>query len=304
VERPKPGSIVSPDAAAIAMAGEALAAGELVGMPTETVYGLAGDATNGLAVAAIFEAKGRPSFNPLISHVADIGQARRHGVFDADAESLARAGLDTIALRAPSHPVAQALLRAAGRPLAAPSANRSGHVSPTTAEHVRAELDGKVAMILDGGACDVGLESTVVACLGGDVAVLRPGGVTRREIEAALGRPLAGRSGDGTLRSPGMLALHYAPNAKLHMNVTEPGPDDAVLTFGSSKFVDGAGNRSVMNLSPSGDLRQAAARLFAALRELDAQNPPAISVTPIPTDGLGEAINDRLRRAAAPRGRV
>ncbi len=319
-----PGSILQPDPAAIRLAADHLRRGGLVGMPTETVYGLAGDATNGRAVAAIFEAKGRPEFNPLISHVADVAEARRHGVLDADAETLAaafwpgpltlvaphrpgsgisdlaRAGLDSVALRVPSHPVALALIRAAGRPLAAPSANRSGRVSPTTARDVVTELGSKAGVVLDGGPCGVGLESTVVACLGGAPVLLRPGGVSRDAIEALLGRPLAAAQGGG-VRAPGMLASHYAPLAPVQVNVTKPGPDDAVITFGSRNLVDETANRHVVNLSPGGDLRQAAARLFSALRELDAYNPPVISVMPIPMEGLGEAINDRLSRAAHPR---
>jgi L-threonylcarbamoyladenylate synthase len=317
-----PGNIVPPDESAICEAAGILRAGGLVGLPTETVYGLAADATNGEAVAAIYEAKRRPSFNPLISHVADTADARRFGTFNADAEKLAafwpgpltlvlphapgspisdlaRAGLDTVALRVPAHPVALAVIRATGRPLAAPSANLSGRVSPTTAAHVHAELGDRVALILDGGPCGIGVESTVVACIGGEVVVLRPGGVTRDEIEAAIGRPLAKHADEATLRSPGMMSRHYAPLARLQMNVAKPGPKDAVLTFGSNSFVNDDASRRVINLSSAGDLRQAAARLFAALRELDAGNPAVISVTPIPAQGLGEAINDRLRRAAA-----
>jgi L-threonylcarbamoyladenylate synthase len=273
-------------------------------MPTETVYGLAGDATNGEAVAAIFEAKGRPRFNPLISHVASVEEARRHGVFGRDAEllaaafwpgpltivvphragsgicDLARAGLDTVALRVPAHPLALALIGACGRPLAAPSANLSGRVSPTTALDVQTDLGAAVAAVLDGGPCAVGLESTVVACLDGSVSLLRPGGAPRGAVASALGHPLDAARTTGSLRSPGMLLSHYAPIAPVQLNVLEPGPNDAILTFGSSKFVDRGANRPVINLSPQGDLRQAAARLFAALRELDALNPPVISVTP------------------------
>jgi L-threonylcarbamoyladenylate synthase len=320
-----PGTILAPDDDAIRAAAAILRAGGLVGMPTETVYGLAGDASNGMAVAAIYEAKGRPHFNPLISHVADVTDARRHGVFNRAAEALAaafwpgpltlvlphhpdshvsdlaRAGLDSVALRVPAHPVARALIAAAGRPLAAPSANLSGRISPTTAADVQADLGARVGLILDGGPCSVGLESTVVACLGGAPVVLRPGGTTRAAIERTLGEAIGDGGESAAPLSPGLLASHYAPLARLQMNVREPGPDDAVLTFGSSKFVGGHANRPVVNLSPSGDLRQAAARLFAALRELDAHQPAVISVMPIPEEGLGEAINDRLRRAAAPR---
>jgi L-threonylcarbamoyladenylate synthase len=299
-------------------------------MPTETVYGLAGDATDSLAVASIFEAKGRPTFNPLIAHVADIEEAMRHGVFDDRAlrlaeafwpgpltlvlphrdgspiSELARAGLATVALRVPSHPVARALIRAAARPLAAPSANRSGRVSPTAASHVHAELGSSVAMILDGGPCDIGVESTVVACVGGSMELLRPGGVTRDEVLRVSGidpdRDAMAAPHDenpSRPRSPGMMLAHYAPLAILQMNVLEPGPNDAILNFGSRKFAQGTAKGPTIDLSPSGDLRQAASRLFAALRELDEQGPAVISVVPIPDKGLGEAINDRLRRAAA-----
>jgi L-threonylcarbamoyladenylate synthase len=322
--------IVAADAASIAEAGRLLRCGRLVGMPTETVYGLAGDATDSLAVASIFEAKGRPTFNPLIAHVADLTEARRHGVFDDRAlrlaeafwpgpltlvvplrdgspiSELARAGLPTIALRVPSHPVALDLIRAAGRPLAAPSANRSGRVSPTTASHVRAELGSGAAMILDGGPCDIGVESTVIACVDGKMELLRPGGVTRDDVLRASAidgnqyAPAAVEDDDQTRpRAPGMLLAHYAPLAILQINVLEPGPADAILNFGSRKFVRGTGSGPMIDLSPSGDLRQAASRLFAALRELDEQKPAVISVAPIPDVGLGEAINDRLRRAAA-----
>ncbi|MGL4240700.1 MAG: L-threonylcarbamoyladenylate synthase [Beijerinckiaceae bacterium] len=325
MRRPSPGSIIASNPPEIALAGELLRAGEIVGMPTETVYGLAGDATNGLAVAAIYDAKGRPSFNPLISHLADPADADAFGVMNADAarlaaafwpgpltlvvphragspiSDLARAGLDTVALRVPSHPVARALIRAAGRPIAAPSANRSGRISPTEAIHVQAELDGKVAVVVDGGPCEIGLESTVVACINDRPMLLRPGGVPREALRQALGRDLADGDSHGAIRGPGMLESHYAPIAPLQMNVAEPGPDDAVLTFASSKFVGRGPGGPVIDLSPTGDLRQAAARLFGALRELDAFHPSVISVTPIPMHGLGEAINDRLRRAAAPR---
>ncbi len=230
-----PGGIVPADAAAIERAGRLIREGGLVGMPTETVYGLAADATNGLAVAAIFEAKGRPLFNPLISHVASLAEARRHGVFGRAAErlaeafwpgpltlvvphregspisDLARAGLDTVALRVPAHPVARDLISAAERPLAAPSANRSGRISPTEAGHVAAELGASVAVILDGGPCEVGLESTVVACLGDNLGLLRPGGITRSEIETITGRTLESAHSEQALRSPGLLASHYAP---------------------------------------------------------------------------------------------
>ncbi|AVO43854.1 L-threonylcarbamoyladenylate synthase [Phreatobacter cathodiphilus] len=313
---------LAPDAAGIAEAGRLLRAGRLVAFPTETVYGLGADATDGRAVAAIYEAKGRPSFNPLIAHVATPEAAFRLGRFDAaaialarafwpgpltlvvpvapggDISDLARAGLDTVGLRVPDHPVAQALLAAAGRPVAAPSANRSGHVSPTAAAHVLADLDGRIDAVVDGGPTDVGVESTIVACLGDDPVLLRPGGVPRDAVEAVIGRPLGAATGEATI-APGMLASHYAPNAAMRLDATDPGPDEALLAFGPE--VPG-GAATVLNLSPSGDLAEAAAHLFGHLRLLDASGARRIAVMPIPTEGLGEAIRDRLARAAAPRG--
>jgi L-threonylcarbamoyladenylate synthase len=306
---------------AIGEAAEALRQGGLVAFPTETVYGLGADATNGRAVAAIFEAKGRPRFNPLIVHVPDVaaverlGQltgigrrlavafwpgplslvmARREGCPVSD---LATAGLDTIALRVPSHPIAQALLRAADRPVTAPSANRSGHVSPTTAAHVEADLGARVAMILDGGPTSVGLESTVVDVTGAEAVILRLGGVSREAVARALGVSAVARAeGEpGKPSSPGMLARHYAPAAKLRLDARDVKEGEALLAFGPA-VPDHAG--PMVNLSPSGDLVEAAADLFAALRTLDASGAAAIAVMPIPDSGLGEAINDRLRRGA------
>lgn len=311
---------------AIEAAAKSLHAGGLVAMPTETVYGLAADATSDTAVAAIYAAKGRPSFNPLIAHVTGLEAARELAHFDADAERLARAfwpgpltlvvpaaatcrvsllaraGLDTVALRAPDHPVAQALIAAAGRPLAAPSANRSGHVSPTTADHVAADLDGRIEWILDAGPCRHGLESTIVACLGDRPALLRPGALPREAIEAALGRALAapGPAPGGAPNAPGQLASHYAPRARLRLNAAAAGHDEAALDFGGV-LAAGPG-QARLDLSPRGDLVEAAANLFACLRALDATGAAAIAVAPIPERGLGAAINDRLRRAAAPRG--
>jgi len=281
-------------------------------MPTETVYGLAADAANARAVAAVYEAKGRPSFNPLIAHVADVAMARRIARFDARAEALAarfwpgpltlvlpvadteavcelaRAGLETVALRAPAHPLAHALIEALGGPVVAPSANRSGRPSPTTFADAVEETGAAAMAALDGGPCEIGLESTVVALL--DAArLLRPGAVTRAEIEAVVG-PLA-EAADDAKRSPGRLARHYAPNAPVRLEVTEPAPGEAWLSFGPEA-------PSPWNLSPSGDLREAAANLFAYLRAADRTNPVGIAVAPIPRDGLGEAINDRLKRAA------
>ncbi len=309
------------DPAGLAEAGRLLREGGLVAFPTETVYGLGADATDGRAVAGIYEAKGRPSFNPLIAHVATPEAAFRLGRFDADAlalarafwpgpltlvvpvasggtiSDLARAGLDTVGLRVPDHPVARALLAAAGRPVAAPSANRSGHVSPTSAPHVLADLDGRIDAVVDGGPTNVGVESTIVACLGGDPVLLRPGGVPRAAIEAVIGRPLAAATGETTI-APGMLASHYAPDATIRLDAADAEPGEALLAFGPDVP---AGARTVLNLSPSGDLAEAAANLFGHLRLLDGSGASRIAVMPIPAEGLGEAIRDRLARAAAPR---
>jgi L-threonylcarbamoyladenylate synthase len=305
---------------AIERAAAALRGGALVAFPTETVYGLGADATNARAVAAIFEAKGRPRFNPLIVHVMSVGEAaaladltnaarklaeafwpgpltlvlsKRPGCPVAE---LATAGLDTLAVRVPVHPVAQALLRAANLPIAAPSANRSGHVSPTMAVHVEADLGKRVAMILDGGATPVGLESTVIDVTGEVPMVLRLGGVTREAIARVLGQPVETTTGAAaTPASPGMLARHYAPITKLRLDVQDVREGEALLAFGPNAPRT---SRPAVNLSPSGDLAEAAANLFAALRKLDASGAEAIAVMPIPDKGLGEAINDRLRRAA------
>jgi L-threonylcarbamoyladenylate synthase len=309
----------------LARAAQALADGALVGLPTETVYGLAADATSGLAVARIYEAKGRPSFNPLISHVADLEAAEAHGVFDAQAQvlarafwpgpltlvvpfrpqspvsDLARAGLSTIALRVPAHPVARALLRAFGRPVAAPSANRSGRISPTTAVHVAHELGHAVAGVLDGGPCIVGIESTVVACLEDQAVLLRPGGLTRAAIAHVLGQPLVEADGVHLHRGPGMLASHYAPAKPLRMNAQSVLPGEALLGFGGAMVEGRTSSTPTIDLSPSGDLREAAARLFASLRALDDSGCTGIAAAPVPSHGLGEAINDRLFRASVPR---
>ena len=302
-----------------------LRAGGLVAFPTETVYGLGADAHNGEAVARLYAAKGRPSFNPLIAHVADKAAAEALGVFDATAHelaaafwpgpltlvlpqragpqvaALATAGLDTIALRVPAHPVAHAILDAFGGPVVAPSANRSGHVSPTTAAHVMHDLDGRIDLVLDAGPTMVGLESTVVACVGAAPVLLRPGGLAREAIERVLGRSLLepADQDDAAPRAPGMLASHYAPRARLRLNATELRPGEALLAFGATLPTDGTA--MVLNLSASGDPVEAAASLFSHLRALDASGAPAIAVMPVPAHGLGEAINDRLRRAAAPR---
>ena len=298
----------------IRKAADFLARGALVAFPTETVYGLGADATDSQAVARVFEAKGRPSFNPLIVHVADTDRARSYGVWSDKAEiltkrfwpgpltlvlpliegsglsSLVTAGSDSVALRAPQHPTAQALLRAFDGPIAAPSANPSGRISPTTAAHVVTGLGGKVAAIIDDGPCSVGLESTIVGLLD-EPRLLRAGGVPAEEIEAALGCPLAAAA-DGQIIAPGQLASHYAPAAHVRLNVAQPEAGELFLGFGPME--------ADINLSPSGDLREAAAHLFDALHQLDAKRQP-IAVAPIPQRGLGIAINDRLRRAAAPR---
>lgn len=299
-----------------------LRAGKLVAFPTETVYGLGADATNDQAVAAIFEAKGRPRFNPLIMHVLDLEQAREHGRFnrlalklaetfmpgaltlvvprqpDSAISLLATAGLDTVALRAPAHPMARALLKATGVPVAAPSANKSGRVSPTTGAHVNEQLGDEVALIIDAGRCRIGLESTIVACVGDDPVLLRPGGISREEIETAIGRRLREPEDTATPSAPGQLASHYAPSAQLRLDVTDVKPGEALLAFGP-KLPEHDG--PMLNLSPAGELPEAAANLFAHLRALDEEGCKSIAVMPIPEFGLGEAINDRLRRAAAPR---
>ncbi|MBC7950876.1 MAG: threonylcarbamoyl-AMP synthase [Rhodospirillaceae bacterium] len=304
--------------AAIAEGGHLLRDGRLVAFPTETVYGLGGDSTNDRAVAAIFEAKGRPSFNPLIVHVADqadietlvMVDERTRAVIarfwpgpltlvlprakDSPVSLLASAGLDTIAVRMPDHPVARALIRAAGRPIAAPSANRSGAVSPTLAEHVAESLGARVGLILDGGPCRVGVESTVLDLSGERPALLRPGGVPAEALEQALGTTLIRPTDHADApKSPGMLASHYAPKVAVRLNATAAAPGEALLALGPT---DGT-----LNLSPSGDLEEAAANLFAMLRALDRPEFTGIAIMPIPEHGLGLAINDRLRRAAAPR---
>ncbi len=316
--------VVKATAESIARAAEAVRAGRLVAFPTETVYGLGADATNARAVAEVFAAKGRQRFNPLIVHVESQEAAERLAVFNEKARQLAAAfwpgpltlvlerrpgapiadlvtaGLDTLAVRAPDHPIARALLKAAGTPIAAPSANRSGHVSPTRAGHVLADLGDVPAMILDGGPTAHGLESTVLDVTGPSVVLLRPGAVTADAIEAVLGEPLLrSRSDDRRPRSPGQLASHYAPATPLRLDAASAQPGEALLAFGTAPAHDGP----EINLSPTGDLFEAAANLFAALRTLDASGASGIAVMPIPDTGLGEAINDRLRRAAAPRGK-
>jgi L-threonylcarbamoyladenylate synthase len=313
-------TVVKADKETIEAAAAAMRGGALVAFPTETVYGLGADATNGRAVAAIFAAKDRPRFNPLIVHVPDVGAAEKLGLLpdlgrrlaatfwpgalslvlakrpDCPVADLATAGLDTIAVRVPSHAIAQALLRTVDRPIAAPSANLSGHVSPTTAAHVEADLGSRVAMVLDGGATAVGLESTVVDVTGNEPIILRLGGVAREDIARVLGRAISVAEGNPEKPgSPGMLARHYAPGARLRLDAQEARSDEALLAFGGA-VPRHAG--PMINLSVTGDLAEAAANLFSALRALDASGVPTIAVTPIPEEGLGEAINDRLRRAA------
>ncbi|WP_213271860.1 L-threonylcarbamoyladenylate synthase [Hyphomonas sp.] len=297
----------------VALAVEILNAGGLVAMPTETVYGLAADASNPDAVVRLYEAKGRPRFNPLIAHVSGLPMAMHEAVFSPLAArlaqtfwpgpltlvlpviaggsvcDLARSGLQTVGLRCPSHMAANALIAEFGRPLVAPSANRSGHVSPTRADHVDADLGDRIDLVLDGGPCDVGIESTIVAVEGDTVTLLRSGAVPADALEAFIGKALERASGSG-ITAPGMLKSHYAPKARLRLNATEPGSGEGYLGFGP-------GAREGLNLSPEGDLAEAATKLFAMLRALDARY-DRIAVAPIPMDGLGEAINDRLARAA------
>lgn len=298
----------------VANAANALRAGKLVILPTETVYGLGADAANPDAVAAIFEAKGRPRFNPLIAHVADAVAAEQIAVFDDRARALAeafwpgpltivapvknqsavsdlaRAGLDSVAIRVPGHTKARDVIAAFGGAVVAPSANRSGRPSPTTYADAVEETGASAAAAIDGGPCSVGVESTVVSVLGGQVALLRPGAVTRHELESVAG-PLAVRAEEGH-RSPGRMALHYAPDAPVRINIGQADVGEILLGFG-----EGVGDPR-WSLSPTGNLREAAANLFRLLREADRTHPKGIAISPIPMDGLGEAINDRLKRAA------
>jgi L-threonylcarbamoyladenylate synthase len=291
-----------------------LRAGEVVAFPTETVYGLGADATNSDAVLRIYETKGRPRFNPLIVHVADLAMAETLADFsplarklasfwpgpltlvlprkpDAGLSDIATAGLDSVGIRIPNHPLAQELIRAARRPLAAPSANPSGKLSPTTAAQVLKGFDGRVP-VLDGGPADAGVESTILAVTGETVTQLRAGALAREDVEMLIGRPIAIATEGGPVTAPGMLASHYAPNARLRIHVEHPAPGEAYLGFGK--------RGGTLNLSPTGDLHEAARNLFSMLHQLDAEA-DRIAVAPIPNTGLGEAINDRLKRAAAPR---
>ena len=317
---------LTPDAPGIARAAALLAAGGLVAFPTETVYGLGADGRDGMAVAALYAAKGRPAFNPLIAHLADLAVAEREGVFGLEALrlaeafwpgpltlvlprrrdgrvcDLARAGLDSVALRVPAHPLATELLRDCGFPVVAPSANLSGRISPTRAADVLEDLDGVIDAVVMSEATKVGVESTIVACLVDAPRLLRPGGVPRAAIEAALGRPLAGPAGlpDRPI-APGALSSHYAPRAAVRLEADAVRPDEALLSFGGRRPPGSQGARAVRDLSPTGDLAEAAATLFGHLRTLDATGVASIAVTAVPDHGLGEAINDRLRRAAAER---
>jgi L-threonylcarbamoyladenylate synthase len=318
--------ILPANEAAVANAADCLAGGGLVAFPTETVYGLGADATNAEAIARLYQAKGRPSFNPLIAHVGDLEAARRIARFDTQATALAHAfwpgpltlvlprtedcpvadlataGLDTIAIRVPAHPVAWAILRAFGGPVVAPSANLSGHVSPTNAAHVQHDLAGRIDLIVDGGPVAVGVESTIVGCFDQPL-LLRPGGLPRGEIERVLGRtlvqpPVDADNASGQPLAPGMLASHYAPRTPVRLNAIRIEAGEALLAFGSDPVSGVDAASTVMNLSPRGDLTEAAANLFGYLRSLDAKGARTIAVMPVPHHGLGEAINDRLRRAA------
>jgi L-threonylcarbamoyladenylate synthase len=302
--------VLPASAPAIAKAAHLILAGEPVAVPTETVYGLAADATSAAAVARIYEAKGRPGFNPLIVHVRDLARAEEIGFFSEQARALAEAywpgpltlvvplqpeagiaeavtaGLRTVALRCPQHPVMQALLDAAGRPLAAPSANASGTISPTSVAHVLKTLEGRIPLVIDGGITEVGLESTIVAATGGELRLLRPGPI---EMDV----PAATLATTTRIEAPGQLESHYAPSKPLRLDINQPKPDEWLIGFGPVAGDD--------NLSPSGSLDEAAAKLFAALHRADGEASPRIAVAPIPRVGAGLAINDRLRRAAAPR---
>ena len=324
--------IKTPNAEVINEAAELLKSGQLVGMPTETVYGLAGNALDGVAVARIYETKGRPNFNPLIVHVPDLTAAQKYGAFSNTALALATqfwpgpltivvkqvanngiselvtAGLDTIAIRVPKHPVAQDLLKQSGLPVAAPSANASGKLSPTAAIHVAQSLGDKVPLILAGGGSEIGLESTVIDMSADKPILLRPGGITKEQLEGVLGVEIAeGFEETENPKSPGLLVKHYAPVTPLRLRATDVAPDEALLGFGSDKFMGVRGGGFArdlppgryQNLSPDGDLNEAASNLFKMLHYLDAAGAQSIAVMDIPNTGLGVAINDRLTRGTA-----
>ncbi|MGH1412677.1 MAG: L-threonylcarbamoyladenylate synthase [Pelagimonas sp.] len=300
----------------LSRAAEILAQGGLVAFPTETVYGLGADACNDRAVARIYEAKGRPSFNPLIVHLPSVEAVKRLVIWsdaadlvarafwtgpltlvlpirpDAGVSKLVTAGLETLAVRIPAAPLAQDLLAEFGGPVAAPSANTSGHISPTRAVHVQNDLTGRIDAVLDGGACSVGLESTILGLVGAPI-LLRPGGVTRAELAQVLGKPVATRDEAAAISAPGQIKSHYAPRAQVRLNATEWRDGESRLGFGTVECD--------LNLSPSADLTEAAANLFEYLHQLDARGTPTIAVSPIPDTGMGTAINDRLNRAAADR---
>lgn len=299
---------------------EDLADGKQIAIPTETVYGLAADATNGLAIAGIFERKGRPKFNPLICHVSDIAMAKKYGkldtlaiklceefwpgpltiivpeVKDSGVHELVTAGLGTIGLRCPDS-LSRQLISKFGKPLAAPSANKSGGISPTTAAHVATEYEGEDLLVLDGGSCTVGLESTIVAIDNGTITILRPGAITAEMISDSTGVEVLSHEADGKILAPGMMKSHYAPNAQVELNVTNPDADCGYLGFGPAC----PNNGKTINLSSKNNLAEAAANLYSALKSLDEMGVDRICVHPIPQEGLGVAINDRLMRAAAPR---
>lgn len=311
--------------AALARAVETLARGVPVAIPTETVYGLAADATDPLAITRIYEMKGRPRFNPLICHMADLAMAERHAVFDplsrrvAEAfwpgpltlivpvrpespiHPLARAGLDTVGIRVPTG-IAGRLIAAFGRPLAAPSANTSGRISPTTARHVAEDFGDRLELVLDGGPTTVGLESTILKVEGETIRLLRPGGLDAADVERVIGRPVTrGDKAGATIEAPGMLASHYAPDAPVRLDAGDVKPGEALIRFGGTPLPGEDKAALVLDLSPGGNLAEAAANLFGYMKTADAAGARSIAVSPIPTTGLGEAINDRLQRAAAPR---
>ncbi|CAD7056568.1 threonylcarbamoyl-AMP synthase [Pseudorhizobium halotolerans] len=310
---------------ALHAAVDTLREGLPVALPTETVYGLAADATNPLALTRIYETKGRPRFNPLICHMADFAMAEQHALFDPVSQRLAEhfwpgpltlilplkegtpihplatAGLATVGVRVPVG-FAGSVIRRLGRPLAAPSANTSGKVSPTSAQHVAEDLGEKLALIIDGGAAPVGVESTILCVEGNTVRLLRPGGVSAEQIEAVTRLPIVRQEAPtATIEAPGMLASHYAPGAPVRLNAVAVGPDEALICFGNQEVAGQNEAAALFDLSPAGDLAEAAANLFDYLKKADAIRPRGIAVAAVPNEGLGEAINDRLARAAAPR---